>query len=78
MWDEKTKSWIYDRNAVSFCGYFPKDNPKYTMIVYIYDVPQHSEVAVDVFGKIARSIMNSNNYSAMHNIEEFAVQPLAL
>ena len=78
LWDEKTKSWIYDRNAVSFCGYFPKDNPKYTMIVYIYDVPQHSEVAVDVFGKIARSIMNSNNYSAMHNIEEFAVQPLAL
>lgn len=77
LWDEKTKSWIYDRNAVSFCGYFPKDNPKYTMIVYIYDVPQHSEVAVDVFGKIARSIMNSNNYSAMHNIEEYDVQPLS-
>ena len=78
LWDEKTKSWIYDRNAVSFCGYFPKDKPKYTMIIYIYDVPQHSEVAVDVFGKIARSIMNSNNFSAMHNIEEYNVQPLVL
>lgn len=76
LWDERTKSYNYDRNAVSFCGYFPKDNPKYTMIVYIYDVLQHSEVAVDVFGKIARSIMNSNNYSAMHNIEEYELQPL--
>lgn len=75
LWDEKTKQWVYDRNAVSFCGYFPKDNPKYTVIVYIYDVIPHSEVAVDVFAKIARSIMNSNNYSAMHSIYEYPKMP---
>lgn len=75
LWDEKTKTWNYDRNAVSFCGYFPKDNPKYTVIVYIYNVIPHSEVAVDVFAKIARSIMNSNNYSAMHSIYEYARVP---
>lgn len=76
IWDAAAGGYNYDRNAVSFCGYFPKDNPKYTVIVYIYDVPQHSEVAVDVFGKIARSILNSNNFSAMHSIEEFTFQPL--
>lgn len=78
IWDANIGGYNYDRNAVSFCGYFPKEHPKYTVIVYIYDVPQHSEVAVDVFGKIARSIMNSNNFSAMHNIEEFDYQPLVL
>jgi hypothetical protein len=41
----------------------------------MYNVPQHSEVAVDVFGKIARSIMNSNNFSAMHSITEYEVKP---
>lgn len=76
IWDASIGGYNYDRNAVSFCGYFPKDNPKYTAIVYIYDVPQHSEVAVDVFGKIARSIMNSNNFSAIRNIEEVPYTPL--
>ncbi len=76
VWDASISGYNVDRNAVSFCGYFPKDRPKYTVIVYIYDVPHHSEVAVDVFAKIARSIMNSNNYSAMHNIEEYARVPL--
>ncbi len=76
VWDAEIGGYNYSRNAVSFCGYFPKDNPKYTMIVYIYDVPQHSEVAVDVFGKIARSIMNSNNYSAMRSVEDFPYQPV--
>ena len=75
IWDQARGAYNYDRNAVSFCGYFPKDNPKYTAIVYMYNVPQHSEVAVDVFGKIARSIMNSNNYSAMHSISEYKVKP---
>ena len=42
----------------------------------MYNVPQHSEVAVDVFGKIARSIMNSNNFSAMHSITEYQVKPM--
>ncbi len=76
IWDPKAGQYNYDRNAVSFCGYFPKDNPKYTAIVYMYNVPQHSEVAVDVFAKIARSIMNSNNYSAMHSITEYPVGPI--
>lgn len=75
LWDEKTKQWVYDRNAVSFCGYFPKDDPKYTVIVYIYNVIPHSEVAVDVFAKIARSIMNCNNYSAMRSIYEYPKLP---
>lgn len=75
IWDQSIGAYNYDRNAVSFCGYFPKDNPKYTAIVYMYNVPQHSEVAVDVFGKIARSIMNSNNFSAMHSITEYQVKP---
>ncbi|MCQ2283549.1 MAG: hypothetical protein MJZ57_01465 [Bacteroidales bacterium] len=78
LWDAKTRTWIYDRNAVSFCGYFPKDAPIYTMIVYIYDVPQHSEVAVDAFGRIARAIMNSANFSAMKNVDEFPYRPLKL
>jgi len=76
IWDQERGAYNYDRNAVSFCGYFPKDNPKYTAIVYMYNVPQHSEVAVDVFGKIARSILNSNNFSAMHSITEYQVKPV--
>ncbi len=76
IWDTAIGGYNYDRNAVSFCGYFPKNAPKYTAIVYIYNVPQHSEVAVDVFGKIARSIMNSNNFSAMHSITEYPVKPI--
>lgn len=76
IWDMNTGSYNYDRNAVSFCGYFPNDKPQYTAIVYIYDVPQHSEVAVEVFGKIARSIKNSQNYSAMRSIRDYEVQPM--
>lgn len=74
LWDAKTRSWIYDRNAVSFCGYFPKDDPTYTMIIYIYDVPQHSEVAVDAFRRVARAIMNYTKYSAMKSVEDFPYQ----
>jgi cell division protein FtsI (penicillin-binding protein 3) len=45
------------RNAVSFCGYFPADKPKYTMIVYMYDVQGMSGQAVDLFYTIAKRIM---------------------
>ena len=76
IWNMTTGSYDYTRNAVSFCGYFPNDKPQYTAIVYIYDVPQHSEVAVEVFGKIARSIKNSQNYSAMRSIRDFEPTPL--
>jgi len=76
IWDMSTGSYNYDRNAVSFCGYFPNDKPQYTAIVYMYNVPQHSEVAVEVFGKIARSIKNSQNFSAMRSIRDYDVMPL--
>ncbi len=75
IWDEKLNAYNYDRNAVSFCGYFPMEDPLYTMIIYIYDVPQHSEVAVDAFAKIARAMMNRSNFSAIRNAEEFPFNP---
>lgn len=77
IWDQTLGAYNYDRNAVSFCGYFPKDNPKYTAIVYIYDIVPHSEVAVDLFGKIARGIMNIHGYGAIHSITEYPKIPLA-
>lgn len=77
IWDPVHKCYNYDRNAVSFCGYFPKQNPRYTMIIYIYDVPQHSEVAVEAFRRIARAIMNYTKYSAMKNVEEMPYLPFA-
>ena len=75
IWDQARRTWDYDHNAVSFCGYFPMEDPQYTMIVYIYYVPQHSEVAVDAFAKIARAMMNRSNYSAMRNTQELPFQP---
>jgi cell division protein FtsI (penicillin-binding protein 3) len=75
IWDPVRKGYDYDHNAVSFCGYFPLDTPKYTMIVYIYFVPQHSEVAVDAFARIARAMMNRANFSAMRKSEEMPFNP---
>lgn len=46
-----------NRNAVSFCGYFPADKPKYTCIVYLYNVVGGSGYAVEVFTNIAKRIM---------------------
>lgn len=50
-------SYDKDRNAVSFCGYFPSDKPKYTCIVYLYNVVGGSGLAVETFAKIASRIM---------------------
>jgi cell division protein FtsI (penicillin-binding protein 3) len=52
------KTWLADksRNSVSFCGYFPVDNPKYSMIVYMYDVKGMSGSAVELFYTIAKRI----------------------
>jgi cell division protein FtsI (penicillin-binding protein 3) len=52
--------WGYDsrRNSISFCGYFPADNPQYTMIVYLYDVNGMSGSAVQLFYTIAKRIMS--------------------
>jgi cell division protein FtsI (penicillin-binding protein 3) len=76
IWDESVGAYRKDINAVSFCGYFPMDKPQYTVIVYIYGVPQHSTVAADAFAKIARSIMNSSNYSATRRADELPFTPI--
>jgi len=76
IWDEQAHAYRTDINAVSFCGYFPMDKPQYTMIIYIYGVPYHSDVAADAFAKIARSIMNSANYSATRSAADFPFTPL--
>jgi cell division protein FtsI (penicillin-binding protein 3) len=76
IWDESIHDYRKDINAVSFCGYFPMDKPQYTVIIYIYGVPHHSTVAADAFAKIARSIMNSSNYSATRSATDFPFTPL--
>lgn len=76
VWDESIGNYRKDINAVSFCGYFPMDKPKYTVIVYIYGVPQHSTVAADAFARIAKSIMNSSNFSATRSAEALTFKPL--
>lgn len=76
IWDENANAYRTDINAVSFCGYFPMDKPQYTVIIYIYGVPYHSDVAVDAFARIARSIMNSANYSATRSTADFPITPL--
>lgn len=78
IWNEKEGAYDYNRNSVSFCGYFPIDKPKYTAIVFINNVAGHSNLAVEVFSKIARNVMNNTNYGATHNVEDFARQPLHL
>jgi len=57
---ETEKGWEYDktRNGISFCGYFPVEKPKYSMIVYIYDVQGKSPHAVQLFYTIAKRIEN--------------------
>ena len=76
IWDEKSHAYRKDINAVSFCGYFPMDKPQYTVIIYIYGVPYHSDVAADAFARIARSIMNSANYSATRSASDYPFTPL--
>ncbi|MDR1113049.1 MAG: hypothetical protein LBL18_04735, partial [Bacteroidales bacterium] len=58
VWDENAKQYLYDHNSVSFCGYFPADNPKYTCIVYMHNVTKKSGTAVSLFAKILNKISN--------------------
>jgi cell division protein FtsI (penicillin-binding protein 3) len=52
-----TYGYDQDRNSINFCGYFPVENPKYSMIVYIYDVEKiKSGQAVQLFYTIAKRI----------------------
>jgi len=55
---ELENGWGYvkNRNSISFCGYFPADKPKYSMIVYIYDVQGMSAPAAQLFYTIAKRI----------------------
>lgn len=58
IFDTKMGKYDKDRNAVSFCGYFPADKPKYTCIVYLFNVQGGSAEAIEVFANIAKRIMN--------------------
>ena len=65
-------TWGYDpsRNSISFCGYFPADKPKYSMIVYLYDVKPMSGAAVQLFYKIAKRIMSEESTDLMNKVDK--------
>ena len=60
IYDTQLGAYNKNRNAVSFCGYFPSDKPKYTCIVYLFDAPYpaSSANAITVFANIAKRILN--------------------
>jgi cell division protein FtsI (penicillin-binding protein 3) len=60
-----------DHNGISFCGYFPANEPKYTMIVYMYDVKGSSAQAVELFYTIAKRIMTTEeNTDTMNKVDK--------
>jgi cell division protein FtsI (penicillin-binding protein 3) len=69
---EKDGKWVYDprRNSISFCGYFPVEKPKYTMIVYLYNVDGVSSSAVHLFYTIAKRIMSLENTDLMQEVDK--------
>lgn len=60
IYDVKLGAYNKNRNAVSFCGYFPAKSPKYSCIVYLFDAPYpaNSGNAITVFANIAKRILN--------------------
>lgn len=60
IYDTQLGAYNKNRNAVSFCGYFPSDKPQYTCIVYLFDAPYpaNSGNAITVFANIAKRILN--------------------
>ena len=66
------EKWLYDRsrNSISFCGYFPVEKPKYTMIVYLYDVKGMSGSAVQLFYTIAKRITSLENTDMMQEVDK--------
>ncbi|MGE5328222.1 MAG: peptidoglycan D,D-transpeptidase FtsI family protein [Deltaproteobacteria bacterium] len=40
-----------------FAGYFPRENPEYTAVVFVEDGKSGSNVAAPIFGNIAREVM---------------------
>ncbi|MCL2167625.1 MAG: penicillin-binding transpeptidase domain-containing protein [Lentimicrobiaceae bacterium] len=69
---EKENGWGYvkNRNSISFCGYFPTEKPKYTMIVYIYDVQGMSAPAVQLFYTIAKRITSLETTDLLQEIDK--------
>ncbi|MCL2246642.1 MAG: penicillin-binding transpeptidase domain-containing protein [Lentimicrobiaceae bacterium] len=69
---EDGEKWLYDRsrNSISFCGYFPVDKPKYSMIVYIYDVKSMSGPAVQLFYTIAKRITSLETTDLMREVDK--------
>lgn len=59
IYDQTLGRYDYSRNAISFCGYFPADNPQYTCIVYLFDVKKRygSGEAARLFSNIAHQIV---------------------
>ncbi len=59
IYNQELGKYDPNRNAISFCGYFPAENPKYTCIVYLFDVPKRygSGQAVQLFSKIAHQVL---------------------
>ena len=77
IWDPTTNSYLKSRNSASFCGYFPADNPKYTVIVYLYNIAKMSGEAVDVFSNIAQKIMNIENLSTLKEYQKPQTAPVS-
>lgn len=69
IWDETTQSYVKHKNSVSFCGYFPTEEPIYTAIVFIYNVPRKSSIAVKVFTGIEKAIINSAHQATLQEIQ---------
>ena len=69
---ENGVGWEYNRgrNSISFCGYFPVEKPKYSMIVYLYDVKTMSGPAVQLFYTIAKRITSLENTNLMNEIDK--------
>jgi cell division protein FtsI (penicillin-binding protein 3) len=51
-----TKGYKVKKYQASFCGYFPADHPKYSMIVVINNPTRGSYLAAKVAGPIFREI----------------------
>jgi len=65
-------TWGYykGRNSVSFCGYFPAEKPKYSMIVYLYDVEGMSATAAQLFYTIAKRIMGEESTHLLKEVDK--------
>ncbi|MDR0205857.1 MAG: hypothetical protein LBI45_01145 [Bacteroidales bacterium] len=64
--------WGYykGRNSISFCGYFPVEKPKYSMIVYLYDVEGMSATAAQLFYTIAKRITSEETTNLLKEVDK--------